>query len=387
MATHSSDSSTAQTTGGRTTGFIPGDPQPSRTFACPACGAEINFNIQAQTLKCDYCGMVKPIDTTGAVAVEERDYALMLEQLAEWRARGTPEDAQEFSEVRCSSCGATVRFSGTLTSGDCAYCGAPIQRQHVHDATQRIPVDGVLPFEVDRRQAQQHLSAWVRSRWFAPGAFTAAGAEGKFNGIYLPYWTYDAATATAYRGQRGEHYWETVGSGKNRRQVLRTRWYPASGSFPRFFDDVLVPAASGIPEQRVVALEPWPVARCRGYAPELLAGFLARTYDVPLERGFAIARGRIDAALEQDVRLHIGGDTQRIEAVDTRYNAITYKHLLLPVWMLAYRYGQRSYQVVVNAGTGEVQGDRPYSWIKIAGAVLGGLALLAAAALVAGLTH
>ena len=44
---------------------------------------------------------------------------------------------------------------------------------------------------------------------------------------------------------------------------------------------------------------------------------------------------------------------------------MTYKHLLLPVWILAYKYGEKTYQVVVNAATGEVQGERPYSWIKI----------------------
>ena len=46
---------------------------------------------------------------------------------------------------------------------------------------------------------------------------------------------------------------------------------------------------------------------------------------------------------------------------DTNYHALTYKHLLLPVWMLAYRYGKKTYRVVVNAGTGEVQGGRPWS--------------------------
>ena len=62
---------------------------------------------------------------------------------------------------------------------------------------------------------------------------------------------------------------------------------------------------------------------------------------------------------------------------------MTYKHLLLPIWILAYKYGEKTYQVVVNAATGEVQGERPYSWIKITlfvltiGAVGTGIYLLA----------
>ncbi|MCP4589756.1 MAG: hypothetical protein GY842_03345, partial [bacterium] len=272
-------------------------------------------------------------------------------------------------EVGCVSCGATVRFAGTLTSGECAYCGVPLQVDQVEVARRGVPVDGVLAFIIDRDRAHHNLGEWVRSRWFAPNDFKRRGVQGRFNGIYLPYWTFDSMTATRYSGQRGEHYWVTVGSGKKKRRVRRTRWYPASGAFQRFFDDVLVVASTGLPTKRLTDLEPWPLADCVPFNQQVLAGFLARTYDVPLEVGFVGAKGRIDEALEADVRRRIGGDVQRIHSIDTRYDAVTFKHLLLPVWMLAYRYRDKSYQIVVNAGTGEVQGDRPYSWIKIALAV------------------
>jgi len=137
-----------------------------------------------------------------------------------------------------------------------------------------------------------------------------------------------------------------------------------------------VVASTGLPTKRIVALEPWPLNQCIPFDREVLAGFLARTYDIALDEGFVGAKQRMDEALQFDVRRRIGGDTQRVHSVNTRYDAITFKHILLPVWMLAYRYGKKSYQVVVNAGTGEVQGDRPYSWIKITLAV--------AAALIAG---
>ena len=106
---------------------------------------------------------------------------------------------------------------------------------------------------------------------------------------------------------------------------------------------------------------------------ELLAGFLARTYDIELDVGFLRAKERIDKAIKAEVRRRIGGDVQRIHSINTAYNALTFKHLLLPVWMMGYRFRKKTYQVVVNAGTGEVQGDRPYSWIKIALAVLAGV--------------
>ncbi|HEX6986542.1 MAG TPA: hypothetical protein VF170_14260, partial [Planctomycetaceae bacterium] len=164
-----------------------------------------------------------------------------------------------------------------------------------------------------------------------------------------------------------------VGSGKNRRTETRTRWYPASGAFQRFFDDVLVNATKGLNQDLILALEPWPLVKCVSYNQQMLAGFLARTYEVDLPPAFEQARERIRSALESDVRRRIGGDRQRIDHMDVRHNAVTFKHLLLPVWMMAFRYHGQPYRVYVNATTGEVQGERPYSWVKITIAVIVGL--------------
>jgi hypothetical protein len=82
------------------------------------------------------------------------------------------------------------------------------------------------------------------------------------------------------------------------------------------------------------------------------------------------------AAIRDDVVRDIGGDHQRVHRVETRHEGVTFKHVLLPVWLAAYRYRDRTFRFVVNARTGEVQGERPWSWVKIALAVLAGLALL-----------
>jgi hypothetical protein len=228
----------------------------------------------------------------------------------------------------------------------------------------------VLPFQVDERKAADNLSAWVRSRWFLPRALKQLGIQGRCQGVYTPYFTYDTMTANAYTGERGEYYYVTVGSGKNTRQERRTRWYPESGAFQRFFDDVLVVAAHGLREDLLRSLEPWPLDKLLPFTAEALAGFLARTYDIELDAAFASAKTRIDGEIHEDVRERIGGDTQRIHQIHTQYAAITYKHVLLPVWLLAYRHGKKPYQIVINAASGEVGGERPYDWVKIALLVL-----------------
>ncbi len=162
----------------------------------------------------------------------------------------------------------------------------------------------------------------------------------------------------------------TEGSGQNQRTVRKVRWSSASGRFQRFFDDVTVPAATGLDSHRLVALEPWPFKKMIPFTQQVLAGFLARTYDVTLRDGFRQAKERVDSAIASEVRSRIGGDEQRVYSIKTRYDAITFKHLLLPVWLMTYRFHEKPYRVYVNAATGEVQGDRPYSWVKITLAIL-----------------
>lgn len=337
-------------------------------FPCPSCGADLEFSIDQQSLKCGFCGHVQEL-TPSDREIEENDYHVVLEQSAS-RHDTTGVGQDDLHEVPCQSCGAKVLFQGTLTSWSCPYCGSTLQRDKVHDAEDRLRVDAVLPFLVPRDKAMARLKDWVQSRWFAPNDFRQLGGRGTFNGCYFPYFTFDSATFTRYSGERGNRYAVTVGTGKDQRTEWRTDWYPASGQFQRFFDDVLVLALRDDQRALLQELEPWPLGQARPYTPEVLAGFVARTYDISLDRAFEQARARIDSALRQDVRQRIGGDEQRVHQQKTAYNAITFKHVLLPVWLLAYRYHDRTYRVTVNAATGEVNGERPWSWIKISLTVL-----------------
>jgi hypothetical protein len=347
-----------------------------RVFPCDQCGADLVFHIGTQRLKCPRCDFEKVIELSQEPPPGEQDLGQMLSKLANKRIAEEPKQAEN-QELSCESCGATIVFSGTLTSKECDYCGAPRQRGGVHQAADRVPVDGVLPFMVEKKIAAGSLGAWVKGRWFAPNEFVRRGVDGQLTGSYLPYWTFDAMTQTWYSGQRGEHYFVTTGSGKNQRREMRTRWYPAAGSFQRFFDDVLVCATNGLPRKQVIDLEPWPMDRVLPYTQQVLAGYLAHTYEVELPQGFNDAKGRMDAAIRQETMRRIGGDVQRIDRLRSSFDALTFKLLLLPVWMLTYRYGGKPYRVMVNACTGEVQGERPYSAIKITLAVLAGILLVA----------
>lgn len=339
-----------------------------RIFPCDQCGADLEFSIGQQQLACPYCGAVKQIELPADADIVENDYEAMLQRLQVLKERcGQADDAATGQhEIRCDSCGANVVFQGTLTSTTCPYCASPLQRDKIHDASTRIPVDAVLPFLVPRERVAEGLRRWVKSLWFAPNDFKRDGVQGKFNGCYYPYYTFDSVTFTRWAGERGDHYWETVkGPDGKDRQERRTRWTSCSGSFERIFDDVLTLALQDDHSSLLQSLEPWPLGKCQPYSPALLAGLFARTYDVPLDRGFEAAKSRMEDAILAEIRRRIGGDEQRVSSRKTSHRAVTFKHVLLPVWLMAYRYKEKTYRITMNAATGEVQGERPWSWVKI----------------------
>ncbi|TWT57412.1 DNA-directed RNA polymerase subunit P [Thalassoglobus neptunius] len=346
-----------------------------RIFPCEQCGADLKFHIGEQSLKCPFCGAKRELSFSENAEIREQNFEEMVAELKRRKSEQEHEDP-EHQEVRCESCGTDVIFDGTLTSIDCPYCGSPLQREKIHTGGFRVNVDAVMPFQIDPRQAQGKIAAWVQSLWFAPNDFKKIGAKGKCNGVYLPFWTFDTLTFTVYHGERGEDYTTTVGTGDKKRTVTRTRWYTATGKFQRFFDDVLINATGKFSKTDLEELGPWPLDSLLPFTQEVIAGHFARTYDVELEDALPIAKQIIDAAIRSECRGRIGGDRQRVHSVKTRYDAVTYKHCLLPIYMLAYRYKGKSFRVFVNGASGTVRGERPFSWVKISAAVLSALAVV-----------
>jgi hypothetical protein len=274
------------------------------------------------------------------------------------------------AEVNCEACGATNQLDANQTSGECAFCGTPFVQQP-QTANVLCP-QAVLPFAVTREEGLGHFREWINGLWFAPNKLKQFARDiGKLKGLYIPHWTYDSDTTTDYMGQRGVAYYVTVSDSKgNTRQERRINWYPATGRVFVDFDDILVPASDTLPRKYVDELEPWDLPNLTPYADEYLSGFQSESYTTDLRAGFAIAKDKMVADIDSKIRWDIGGDEQRIHSKTTYYENITFKYILLPVWISAYRFKDRNFQFLVNARTGEVQGERPYSWIKITLAVL-----------------
>jgi len=355
----------------------------SNRFPCEKCGAELTFQPGSNFQECDYCGFRNTIARSER-GPEELGYHDFVEALGDLEKQGKAAESLESKVVHCQTCGADISLAEHAAADACAYCGSNVV---VRETKRLIKPRSLLPFVVDQPQAKTKFKKWISSRFFAPSNLAKqARSNAGLQGVYVPYWTYDSQTTTYYRGQRGEDYYvtesytesvngETV---RRSRQVRKTRWYSVQGVVRRFFDDVLVLASKTLPRKYTERLEPWDLNALVAYDERYLSGFRAEKYQVPLQEGFEMAHQIMENRLREDVRCDIGGDHQRISAMDVRHCDIRFKHLLLPVWISAYRYRQKVYRFLVNGQTGEVQGERPVSWIKVSLAVLVGLAVVGA---------
>lgn len=347
-------------------GAVPAEAGDQKRFPCASCGAALEFAPGTAALVCPYCSSRTTIE---AARSEKHDYAAYA---------GMPQpplaELPPFS-VTCAGCGAAQ--TSTALSGRCPSCNGALVIGDDLDGRLKTP-DGIVPFTVAKAQADKEFRDWAGSRWFAPNALKKVVRTDSMVGAYLPHWGFDDRTTTDYTGQRGEHYWDTEtytvtenGHTETRtRQVEKTRWYHASGTVSRDFVDVLTPALAAPDGHTLDKLGPWSADAATGYEPEFLAGFDTPRYSVPADAGFVEARREMAVQIERDCRADIGGDEQRVSSMRTTDSDVLFRLLLMPLWIATYVFGGKTYHVYVNANTGKVIGERPYSALKIALLVL-----------------
>ncbi|MBI3511616.1 MAG: hypothetical protein HY064_13225 [Bacteroidetes bacterium] len=344
---------------------------------CKDCGGILEFSPGVQSMKCIYCGTQNDLgEQLKAVATEEIDFESFLAN-AENSA-----EKMEATIVKCDSCGSSTTLRPNVTADNCPFCGTALVLKGGTTAS-FIKPKYLLPFRIDKNKGMEAFKKWLSGLWFAPGDLKNAAQNDKLKGLYIPYWTYDSDTASKYSGMRGDHYYVsesyTVDGKTQTRQVRKTRWTPTSGNVNDKFDDILVMASASLPEKLAQELEPWDLKELAAFNEQLLTGFVAERYQTDVKQGFEKAKKRMEEIIRSTVKKHIGGDEQQILTLNTNYNKTTFKHLLLPIWLSAFKYSNKVYRFMINARTGEVQGERPYSFWKIFGTIAGAVAVIGGA--------
>ncbi len=344
--------------------------------ACAACGAQAEWNPSKQLLVCPFCGTSTPF------TIDKESGALVENDLAQ-ALRDLPDEARgwlaEKRTVQCQSCKAVSVFDPERVGQNCQFCGSPSLVDY-KEIKAPIRPQGVLPFKVSDSQVREQIRKWYASKWLAPGKLKTRALVDQVRGVYIPYWTFDAKAVCPWEAEAGHYYYttETYRDNQGRtqtRQVQHVRWEPASGLVEHFFDDEPVPGTHGVASILLRQVEPFATPELVPYDTAFLSGFIVEHYQVVLLEAAQASQDAMTDKLRQMCAAQIPGDTYRNLEIHPTFSAQTFKHILVPVWLLSYLYGTRLFQVVVNGYSGRMAGQYPKSPWKIAFLVL--LAIIA----------
>lgn len=351
---------------------------------CPACGAAAVWNPTRQILACPYCGTEAPLEEDAETGViREIDLVKTLRELGE-DERGWQEARHS---VQCQSCKAVQVFEAERVGQKCEFCGSPALVDY-EEIRSPIRPQGILPFKINRETVRKTLRDWLKGRWFAPGGLARKALVDEVHGVYLPYWTFDAQVSCPWTAMSGTYYYTTervrLSNGKiQTRRKRHVRWRPAAGHVDHAFDDTPVPGTKGVDRGLLAQVEPFRTTELEPYDTRFLQGFVVEHYQVVLIEAHEHARRRMNAELERLCAAQIPGDTYRNLVIRPEYSGQTFKHVLVPLWLLTYQHRGRPFQVLVNGWSGRLAGRYPKSWWKIGFAVLGAASVLGTLILIA----
>ena len=342
---------------------------------CPQCDGVMEFDPKTGDLRCPYCEYTEAIkieDTTPKKAKELDFFDAKERQNCDWRVNK--------KTVICDSCGAESIYDALEIASVCPFCGSN-QVMEANDKDTMAP-GGVVPFQISDKEAAELFQKWIKKKWFCPKLAKESAKAKSFKGVYFPYWTFDTTTQSSYTAKYGKDRRVRRGD----KTVIETDWYTTSGNHNEFINDELVLASTTHDQAMLRGLEPFNTEDNKGYKPEYLAGFTAQRYSVGLEDAWEKAKQLIKRKLENSISKKVRREkhADRVGRINlsTTYSDITYKYLLLPVWLSTFKYQDKVYQFMVNGQTGKVSGKTPISVFRvllaifIAILILGGLYFL-----------
>lgn len=328
-------------------------------YYCSNCGGVMEFDVKTQSLKCPNC------DTQVNIVNDKKK--IIEHEFNKRVAKTIAVEEKQTSTMECKGCGAKVEVSPDCTATECPYCGSKYVLAEKQEAA--IVPDGIVPFKVDKHKVQETFNKWINRRWLAPGKLKHLYESGKIQGVYIPYWTFDADVVCDYSAEGGKHCKVEVKKDDGTTETrTETDWYNTHGRVKEFFDDVQVRGSKNLNDSLLKGIEPYDTKKqLVSYSPEYLSGYGAECYTVSLEDAHREANSIMETELRElarkDVRKHY--DEVRNVRIAPDYRDETYKHILIPVYSTAFTYANKNYTVLVNGQTGKIKGSYPKSPIKI----------------------
>ena len=278
--------------------------------------------------------------------------------------------------VACDNCGAKNVVSKKDITSTCPFCGssAAIKKDElIGEKPNRV-----IPFKVGKEDVIKTYQKWIKKKFFVPSKVKKEIPNPLLNGVYIPSWTYDSNTLSTYKGRLGKRYTVTVGSGNNRRTETRIRYFSISGVHATFLDDVLICSGEKLKQDVLDKLTPYNTNDSYVYDERYLLGFMAEHYNLSLKDGWEKAKQKGKKIIESEILSKYHYDIVDYLKVNTTYDKIKYKYVILPVWICHYTYNDKKFQFMINGETGKIVGKYPVSALKISFVVLLLIALIVA---------
>lgn len=333
--------------------------------ACPHCGAPHDKLDRF----CPACGGALPTTT----------------------AREEPAKDVEQTYIRCENCGAEIATEPGQRSYTCPFCDSTYVTEFAPDETGRQPPEFVIGFAITHDEANQRFRQWLNENsWFRPGDLKMAKIEQRLRGIYLPFWAFAMLAHSRWEASIGEHWYrtETYTTTVNGKTVTRTRrvqeteWWPLAGRHHRFYSGYLVSGSRGLPQSEAERIKPFYLQELKRYAPMYLAGWSAEEYSVERDTALDVCQREFYSREQSNVAAFLPGDTHRSLTVHTDFSKISSDLILLPIYILSYRYRDKVYRFLLNGQTGRSAGDKPVSGKRIASAIIAALVIVAICVLI-----
>lgn len=356
---------------------------------CEACGTP----VESLDKFCPACGIANPGYTPPTA---EQGGAEIVDAQIVPAGQPTRRDEQlALKHFRCDNCGSEMTADPQQRSYVCPFCDSTYVVEFSPTVTGRQRPEFVIGFTVTPEQALAEFQKWLRSNgWFRPGDLSQASVADKLKGIYLPFWSFSMLAQSQWQARIGEYWYRTEtytttdskGHSVTRtRQVRETEWWPLAGKHHRYYSGFLISGSKGLPQHQANRVMPFQLPALKRYEPYFLAGWLSEEYSVEREQALEICKAEFYRSEQQNIAAFLPGDTHGDLQVRSWFEHINSDLILLPVYLLTYRYDGKVYRFLLNGQTGRMAGDKPLAWTRIWTAIGVGLAILALVVLVVAL--
>lgn len=332
----------------------PEEAQVEQNYLCAQCGGRLRFDVELHDLKCEHCGAIQVIEAHRP----EKDVGQVLDFVLPTISGHRWSEAQH--RLGCEQCGAITLVPTGESMHHCPYCGSS-HLLETQESEELIDPSLIGLVKLTEDEVLHLLQDWLGSGFYIPDDLKKKVQTSALRMAYYPFWTFDGTLEVRWMCE------VNVGSGR------APSWVSRDGYEFENFDDILVSGVKALPQKHLQAIYPFELDELVEFQPEYLAGCSAVSYDISLAKASLKAREKVARKVRDEIyqRVEIGREKRNVRTGAMNWSGMTFKYLLLPIWVGNFVYKQKEYRILINAQTGKIGGEKPVDRFKVFAVMIG----------------